>query len=139
MNAEYVAAGHAEPLLGQARPGGGLGARGNGMKGRTAAIGLGAALALSILAQPLAAEPTKPVGTGPKLPADAVAYVTRRKGCNHWGSEVAYDAARGRDIAAAVTSLRCDAIDADEARLRRRYGKDPTVLKALDKSDGPSG
>ncbi|GJE73275.1 hypothetical protein [Methylorubrum podarium] len=106
---------------------------------RTAAILRSAAVAACLLAQPLSAEATKPAGAGPKLPADAAAYVARRKGCHHWGGEEAYDAARGRDIAAALTSLRCDAIDADEARLRRRYGKDPAILRAFDEADGESG
>lgn len=109
------------------------------MRRRAAAIAAGTALAACILARPLSAEPTKPAGAGPKLPADAAAYVARRKGCNHWGGEEAYDAARGRDIAAALTSLRCDAIDADEARLRRRYGKNPAILEAFDTADRDSG
>ncbi|MFJ7440143.1 hypothetical protein ACIQW5_21040 [Methylorubrum thiocyanatum] len=104
-----------------------------------AAIVRSAALTTFILAGPLSAEATKPVGAEPKLPADAEAYVARRKGCNHWGGEEAYDAARRRDIAAALKSLRCEAIDVDEARLRRRYGKEPAVLEAFDKAGGESG
>jgi hypothetical protein len=92
-----------------------------------------------LMAQPLSAAPVKPAGAAPRLPADAQAYVTRRRDCNHWGGEDTYDEARGREIAAAVKALRCDAIDADEARLRRRYGKDPAVLKAFDRADGESG
>lgn len=95
--------------------------------------------AAALMAQPLSAAPVKPAGAAPRLPADAQAYVTRRRGCNHWGGEDAYDEARGREIAAAAKALRCDAVDADEARLRRRYGKDPAVLKAFDRADGESG
>ncbi len=73
-----------------------------------------------------------PLAAAPKLPADAQAFVARRADCAHWVGEDAYDAGRGRQIAAAVKRLRCDAVEADEARLRRRYRDDPAILKALD-------
>ncbi|KQQ18512.1 hypothetical protein ASF53_24330 [Methylobacterium sp. Leaf123] len=66
------------------------------------------------------------------LPAEVVTYLERRRGCNHWSGEEAYDAPRGRQIAAAVERLGCDAVEADETRLRQRYGRNPAVLKALD-------
>ena len=91
------------------------------MLGRTASA---ACLAALLLAPPLAAEPAK-------LPAEVAAFVARLKGCQHWAGEEPYDAARGREIAAAVRTLRCDAIEADEARLRRRHRDDPAVLRAL--------
>ncbi len=98
-----------------------------------------AAFAGAVLAtQSLSAEQVKPSRAGPRLPADVEAYVTRRRGCNHWGGEDAYDEARARKITAAVKALRCDTIEADEARLRRRYGKDSTVLKAFDRVGGES-
>lgn len=65
--------------------------------------------------------------------------MTRRLGCNHWTGEDAYDEARGRDIAAAVKDLRCDTVDADETRLRRRFKGDLPVLKALDAARDASG
>ena len=90
-------------------------------------------MAALLLAPPLAAEPVQgPADAAPKLPADAQALVTRRAACEHWGGEDAYDAARSRQIVAAVKRLRCEAIEADEARLRRRYRDDPTTLRALD-------
>jgi hypothetical protein len=65
------------------------------------------------------------------LPADAAAYVRRKIDCAHWTGEEAYDAPRGREIVVAVERLRCDAVAADEASLRRRYERDPAVLKAF--------
>ena len=81
----------------------------------------------------------QPVRAGPDLPADAKAYVTRRMGCNHWGGEDAYDAARGREIGEAVRSLRCDTVEADGRRLRRRYRRQPDVLKTLDRTHDADG
>ncbi|WP_238231566.1 MULTISPECIES: hypothetical protein [Methylobacterium] len=57
----------------------------------------------------------------------------RRTDCHHWTGEEAYDADRGRAIAAAVKALRCDAVAADETRMRRRYGRDPEALRSLDR------
>lgn len=90
-----------------------------------------------LLAAPLLG--SQPVRAGPDLPADAKAYVTRRMGCNHWGGEDAYDAARGREIGEAVKSLRCDAVEADGQRLRRRYKRQPDVLKTLDQTPDVDG
>jgi hypothetical protein len=50
-------------------------------------------------------------------------FLERRAGCNHWGGEEGYDAERARQIADAVHTLRCDRIEADERRLKRRYAK----------------
>src|SRR5512146_171059 len=66
-----------------------------------------------------------------ELPPDARAVVERRIGCNHWSGEDAYDAARARQIRAAVRRLHCGRLERDEARLRRRYRSSPKVLKAL--------
>ncbi|MGU3406750.1 hypothetical protein [Methylobacterium brachiatum] len=41
--------------------------------------------------------------------------------------------------AAAVKALTCDAVAADERRLRRRYRSDPAVLRALDRARDPDG
>jgi hypothetical protein len=93
-----------------------------------------------ILAQQLAparGEPAKPAG--PNLPADAAAFVERRTGCNHWAGEDPYDAARGRQIAAAIKALGCDAVEADERRLRQRHSRDPAVLRALDRASDADG
>jgi hypothetical protein len=68
------------------------------------------------------------------LPGDVRAFVERRIECNHWAGEDAYDAERGRQIAAAVERLRCDRIDRDEARLRRRHSGSARVRRALERA-----
>lgn len=104
-------------------------------------IALPTALLLTALFQvgPLAAEQTKPRAAGPALPADVQSVVTRLEGCRHWSGEEPYDAARHREIAVAVKKLSCATLDADEARLRRRHGPNPAVLKALDEARGTDG
>ncbi|GJD46628.1 hypothetical protein AFCDBAGC_4511 [Methylobacterium cerastii] len=99
------------------------------MTGRTMRLALLAAL---LPVSPLAAEPGR-------RPADVERYLTRLTGCRHWTGEDAYDAARGREIAAAVKDLGCDALDADEARLRRRHGRSPAILKILDAARDAGG
>lgn len=94
-----------------------------------------AALILADRPAPAWADPALSPAEGKSLPAAVVAYLDRRRSCNHWSGEDASDAARGRQIAAAVKTLRCDAIEADETRLRRRYGRDPAVRKALDAAE----
>lgn len=110
--------------------------QGQDMMGRLTAAVLLAALVLS---PAVAAETPGSPGAKANIPADAAAYVQRRIACDHWAGEDPYDAARARQIAAAAKSLRCDAIDADETRLRRKYGRDPDVLKALDAAANPEG
>ena len=68
------------------------------------------------------------------LPGDVRAFVERRIECNHWAGEDAYDTQRGRQIAAAVERLRCDRIDRDEARLRRRHADSAKVRRALERA-----
>ncbi|MBB2964349.1 hypothetical protein [Methylobacterium sp. R2-1] len=97
-----------------------------------------ATLIVAHLLAPVRAEPTISPAARTSLPADVVAYLDRRMGCNHWSGEDAYDAARGRQIAA-LRTLRCEAVEADEKRLRRRYGCNPAVLKALDAAEHADG
>lgn len=106
------------------------------MLGRPVSIALFAALALS---PALAGEGAGANGAKTKIPADVAAYVDRRIACDHWAGEEPYDAARARYIAAAAKKLRCTDIDADEARLRGRYARDPAVLKAIDAASAPDG
>src|SRR5580704_12913714 len=58
-------------------------------------------------------------------------FIQRRAECNHWAGEEGYDAARLKQINAAVARLRCARLDRDEKTLRRTYRKHPSVLKAL--------
>jgi hypothetical protein len=72
----------------------------------------------------------------PALAADVASFVARRDRCTHWADEEPYDRARAAQIAAAMRRLRCAAVDADEARLRKRYARDAAALKPLDARAG---
>lgn len=66
------------------------------------------------------------------LPQEVSAFLKRRSDCAHWGGEDPYDAARARQIAAAVKQLGCDRLDADEKRLLKRYEGAPLIRQAID-------
>lgn len=65
------------------------------------------------------------------LPQDVDAFLARRAQCDHWAGEEPYDAPRASEIEAAVRMLRCDRLDADEAKIRLRYSGNEAVTKAL--------
>jgi hypothetical protein len=70
-------------------------------------------------------------GFGP-LPRDVVAFMERRTGCNHFAGEFNGDRSeRDREVTKAMRELRCDRLETDEARLRRRHAAKPQTLKAL--------
>jgi len=60
-------------------------------------------------------------------PRPVRSFLERRAGCNHWGGEEGYDADRTRQIADAIRTLRCDRLEADERRLKRKYAKSRRV------------
>jgi hypothetical protein len=64
-------------------------------------------------------------------------FLQRRTDCNHWAGEEGYDAARRAEINAAYAKLRCAALDADEAALKRRYDNLPALLKLLEDARKP--
>lgn len=65
-------------------------------------------------------------------PKPVASLIARMADCQHWSGEEPYDAARAKEMAAAMHQLRCDRLDADEARLRKQFAHDPKVRKALD-------
>ncbi|MBV9548943.1 MAG: hypothetical protein JO256_04645 [Alphaproteobacteria bacterium] len=65
------------------------------------------------------------------MPSDISAYVTRRKGCNHWSGEEPYDKARAAQISRAVTKLNCRVLDAEEKTLLHRYRHAAPQLKQI--------
>jgi hypothetical protein len=67
----------------------------------------------------------------PTLPADVRHVLKRREDCDHWLGEEPYDADRRREIERAVRKLRCDTLERDEARLRRRYVTHPAIIDRL--------
>jgi hypothetical protein len=68
------------------------------------------------------------------LPPRVRALIHREADCNHWAGEEGYDPARIAQINAAVETLKCAALDADEARLKQRYAHSAHVLRALKKA-----
>lgn len=64
-------------------------------------------------------------------PADVVDLVERHAGCNHWGGEEGYDEERRKEIAAGVARLKCDRLDADQRKLRKKYAHKPKVLRVI--------
>jgi ABC-type amino acid transport substrate-binding protein len=73
------------------------------------------------------------------LPADIRQFIARRETCNHWAGEEGYDAARRRQIERALREARCDALAADENKLRDHYKDAPDVLAILDQADESFG
>ena len=97
------------------------------------------ALLLLLVPLPVAAADTTPFDRDMArlthgLPPSVRVFIQREADCNHWAGEEGYDPARTTQINAAVTKLNCQALDADEARLKRRYGHRARVLRALKKA-----
>jgi hypothetical protein len=66
------------------------------------------------------------------LPREVARFIERRTGCNHFAGEFNGDRSeRDREVTKAMRELRCDRLEADEARLRRRHAAKPQVLNAL--------
>lgn len=64
-------------------------------------------------------------------PGDVKKLIDRLAGCSHWSGEEPYDADRRREIALAMSDLKCDQLAKDEAAIRKRYAKQERVLKVL--------
>ena len=65
------------------------------------------------------------------MPPDVSDFIRRAVVCNHWAGEEPYDEDRRAQIAAAVQSLGCRALDADQVALARRYAGQAEVLRRL--------
>lgn len=65
------------------------------------------------------------------MPPDVSDFIRRAVVCNHWAGEEPYDEERRAQINAAVQSLRCRALDADQAALQRLYAGQAEVLRRL--------
>ena len=65
------------------------------------------------------------------MPPDVSDFIRRAVVCNHWAGEEPYDEDRRAQISGAVQSLRCRALDADQAALSRQYAGQPEVLRRL--------
>ena len=65
------------------------------------------------------------------MPPDVSDFIRRAVICNHWAGEEPYDEERRAQINAAVQTLRCRALDADQAALRGKYAGNALVLGRL--------
>ena len=99
-----------------------------GADGRVTALNT----ALSVPAPPAATEDPPALAALRKgMPSDVSDFIRRAVGCNHWAGEEPYDEDRRAQIAAAVQSLGCRALDADQAALSRKYAGQAEVLRRL--------
>lgn len=64
-------------------------------------------------------------------PADVAQLIERLVSCNHWGGEEPYDAERKKEIALAITDLRCGKLAADEKAAAKRYARSLKIIEAL--------
>jgi hypothetical protein len=70
-----------------------------------------------------------------KPPQDIYEFLGRRDDCNHFAGEIAGEpnsSARDRQIDKTMTEMRCNRIEADEKKLRKKYQAKPDMLKWLD-------
>ena len=65
------------------------------------------------------------------MPADVVDFVERYGGCNHWGGEEGYSEERRREIEDGAKRLRCERLESDEQKLRKRHAHRPRVLRVI--------
>lgn len=72
-------------------------------------------------------------------PADVVDLVERYGGCNHWGGEEAYNEERRTEIEEGAKRLRCDRLDADQQKLRKRYAHKPRILRVINAASAYEG
>jgi len=63
---------------------------------------------------------------------DVVDLVERDGGCNHGGGEEPYSAERRKEIEDGAKRLGCDRLDADQRKLRKKYGHRPRVVRVID-------
>jgi hypothetical protein len=66
------------------------------------------------------------------LPNDVVALIGRRASCAEWTAKARAAHEYAADIRRILSSLQCDIIARDEARLRQKYRFFPGVLRELD-------
>ncbi len=77
-----------------------------------------------------AATPTAQVATTSPLPADVVAFKSRRDSCDHFRGEEAGDDARAAELGRKLAQT-CGGTDAALAALRKRHAGDAAVIAAL--------
>ena len=88
-------------------------------------------LALAALSLPaIAAEVTvDQLKNGQPKPVKVI--IDRITICDHFAGEEGYDAARRKEINAAMTRYKCDKVENDTAKLLKQYKDQPLTIKAI--------
>lgn len=68
------------------------------------------------------------------MPIPVKKVIDRQIACNHWAGEEPYDAERAEEINTAITKLKCNMLDQDEARLIKKYKSRPEVKNAINQA-----
>lgn len=71
---------------------------------------------------------------GKDMPKPVKKVIDRQIACNHWAGEEPYDAERATEINAAVTQLKCNKLDQDEAMLIEKYKSRPEIKSAINQA-----
>lgn len=79
--------------------------------------------------------PVPATAVSTNLPADVIAFRSKRDECDHFRGEDATDEARAAELEKLLDRT-CKGTDAALAALRKRYAKDPAVIAALADYDG---
>lgn len=73
-----------------------------------------------------------------ELPADVRKLLERIALCNHLGGEYgAVGSPRNTEVSQAVELNRCDSLDQDAKKMKRKYAHRPAVLQALAQAESP--
>lgn len=84
--------------------------------------------------QAVSGDPPLLAGLRKDMPPDVSDFIRRAVVCNHWAGEEPYDQERRVQIAAAVQSLRCRELDADQRALGKQYEGNTEVLRRIRQS-----
>ena len=80
----------------------------------------------------LIADDPAPASARSGMPVDVSTFVGHVEMCEHFAGEFNGDQSEhDREVNATMTKLRCDALDADRASLRKKYRSDERVREAL--------
>ena len=68
----------------------------------------------------------------PELPRDARKVAERSVACQHFAGEMSGDnSERDREVNRTISRLKCNQLEADTERLKRKYRNNPKVLQIL--------
>ena len=68
------------------------------------------------------------------MPNKVKKFIDRQIACNHWGGEEPYDKERLQEINAAADRLKCNDLNKDEIKLKKRYKSKPNIIKRINKA-----